>query len=66
MPLSGTRMERAQALGGVAETDTPGCRARRQHFGREAVSLDAFRACRLYPFTAFNFFATPTMGATQG
>ena len=34
-----------------------------QHLGREAVTLDAFRACRLYPFTAFNFFATPTMGA---
>ena len=33
-----------------------------EHFGREPVSLDAFRACRLYPFTAFNFFATPTMG----
>ncbi len=33
-----------------------------QHFGREPVTLDAFRACRLYPFTAFNFFATPTMG----
>jgi FkbM family methyltransferase len=30
-----------------------------QHFGREPVTLDAFRACRLYPFTAFNFFATP-------
>lgn len=37
-----------------------------QHFGREAVTLDAFRACRLYPFTAFNFFATPTMGAIKG
>ncbi|MGQ0564715.1 MAG: FkbM family methyltransferase [Gemmobacter sp.] len=36
-----------------------------QHFGREPVSLDAFRACRLYPFTAFNFFAVPTMGAGQ-
>ena len=37
-----------------------------QHFGREPVTLDAFRAFRafrLYPFTAFNFFATPTMGA---
>ena len=33
-----------------------------QHFGREAVTLDAFRACRLYPFTAFNFFATPQNG----
>ena len=29
-----------------------------QHFGREPASLNAFRACRLYPFTAFNFFAT--------
>lgn len=33
-----------------------------QHFGREPVTLDAFRACRLYPFTAFNFFATPNAG----
>jgi FkbM family methyltransferase len=29
-----------------------------QHFGREPVTLNAFTACRLYPFTAFNFFAT--------
>jgi FkbM family methyltransferase len=37
-----------------------------QHYGREPVTLDAFNACRLYPFTAFNFFATPTLGAAQG
>ncbi len=37
-----------------------------QHFGREPVTLDAFRACRLYPFTAFNFFAMPTLGTAQG
>lgn len=29
-----------------------------QHFGREPVSLAGFQACRLYPFTAFNFFAS--------
>jgi hypothetical protein len=34
-----------------------------QHFGREPVTLDAFNACRLYPFTAFNFFAAPEVQA---
>lgn len=28
------------------------------HHGREPVSAEGFRACRLYPFTAFNFLAT--------
>jgi hypothetical protein len=30
-----------------------------QYYGREPVDLAAFHACRRYPFTAFNFFATP-------
>lgn len=29
-----------------------------QYFGREPVSPEGFDACRTYPFTAFNFFAT--------
>jgi FkbM family methyltransferase len=29
-----------------------------QYHGREPVTLEGFTACRLYPFTAFNFFAT--------
>lgn len=29
-----------------------------QYFGREPVGPDGFVACRRYPFTAFNFFAT--------
>jgi FkbM family methyltransferase len=28
------------------------------YYGREPVTLDGFTACRRYPFTAFNFFAT--------
>lgn len=30
-----------------------------QFYGREAIDLTAFNAARRYPFTAFNFFATP-------
>jgi FkbM family methyltransferase len=30
-----------------------------QYFGREAIDLAAFSACRRYPFTAFNFLAIP-------
>lgn len=37
-----------------------------QHLIREPVTPECFRACRLSPFIAFNFFATPTIGAAQG
>lgn len=34
-----------------------------QYFGREPVGIDGFTACRRYPFTAFNFFATVPEGS---